>query len=387
MAETYDAIVVGGGIVGAATAYHLVREGARTLLIDRHDAGRATDAGAGILAPEISKESDAWFNLAVAAVDYYPPLIEALQAENAGDTSYAQCGLLLVAATEDELPQFEETKQLIFTRQQARGKPSPDELKEVTSAEARRLFPALGEVLGAVYSSVAARVDGRKIGRALRVAAEQRGLSTQEGSVTGFMRQGNRVAGVQCDGHYIEGGCTIVAGGAWSAALGDQLGVQISVEPQRGQIAHLELPDVETGHWPVVNAFHGHYLVAWPNGRVVAGATRETGSGFTVTTTASGVREVLDEALRVAPGLAKAKLLEIRIGMRPYTTDRIPVLGSIPGTDGILIATGHGPTGLQLGPYSGKLMAQMALGNAPEMDLSAYSVARFNERPNDRRAG
>jgi D-amino-acid dehydrogenase len=134
----------------------------------------------------------------------------------------------------------------------------------------------------------------------------------------------------------------------------------------------------QTAEWPVVNAFHGHYLVAWPDGRVVAGETRETGSGFNVATTAAGIREVLDEALRVAPGLAKAKLLEVRIGMRPYTTDRIPVLGSVPGIDGLLIATGHGPTGLQLGPYSGKLMAQMALGSAPEMDLSPYSVARFS---------
>ncbi len=374
---TYDAIVVGGGIVGASAAYHLVRDGAKTLLIDRHDQGRATDAGAGILAPEISQESDTWFQLAVAAVDYYPPLIEALTAENAGATSYARCGLLLVAATEDELPQFERTKAMIFARQRQRGAPAPEDLREVAPAEARDLFPPLGQVLGAIHSRVAARVDGRQIGRALRVAAEQRGLTVVEGNVTGFMRQGNRIAGVQCDGQYIEGGTTIIAGGAWSAALGDQLGVRIEVEPQRGQIAHLELTGVETAHWPVVNAFHGLYLVAWPDGRVVAGATRETGSGFDVTTTAVGIREVLDEALRVAPGLAKAKLLEVRIGMRPYTKDRLPVLGGVPGLEGVLIATGHGPTGLQLGPYSGKLMAQMALGNEPEFDLTPYSVSRF----------
>jgi D-amino-acid dehydrogenase len=153
--------------------------------------------------------------------------------------------------------------------------------------------------------------------------------------------------------------------------------VRIAVEPQRGQIAHLELTGEQTGEWPIVSAFHGHYLVPWPDGRVAAGATRETGSGFEVTTTAIGIREVLDEALRVAPGLAKAKLLEMRIGLRPYTKDRLPVLGEVPGIDGVLVAAGHGPTGLQLGPLSGKIMAEMALGQKAQVDLSAFSITRF----------
>src|SRR5215475_9275337 len=77
----YDAIVVGGGIVGMSTAYHLVCAGARTLLIDRGDRGRATDAGAGIISPEMhGRGADAWLQLAVAAVDYYPTLIARLQA-------------------------------------------------------------------------------------------------------------------------------------------------------------------------------------------------------------------------------------------------------------------------------------------------------------------
>jgi D-amino-acid dehydrogenase len=141
----------------------------------------------------------------------------------------------------------------------------------------------------------------------------------------------------------------------------------------------MELTGEQTAEWPVVGAFHGHYLVAWPDGRVAAGATRETGSGFAVQTTAAGIREVLDEALRVAPGLAQAKLLEVRVGMRPYTRDRMPVLGQVPGVEGVLLATGHGSTGLQLGPWSGKLVAEMALGQTPQtqVDLSPFSVARF----------
>ena len=69
----------------------------------------------------------------------------------------------------------------------------------------------------------------------------------------------------------------------------------------------------------MISAFHHHYLVAWPDSRVVAGATRETGSGFAPHTTAAGVREVLGEALRVAPGLAAAEIREIRVGPAPVS--------------------------------------------------------------------
>jgi D-amino-acid dehydrogenase len=114
------------------------------------------------------------------------------------------------------------------------------------------------------------------------------------------------VAGIRVAGERIACGHAVVAAGAWSKELGRGLGIELPVEPQRGQIIHLGLPGVDTGAWPIVLAFRGHYMVPWPDGRVVVGATRETGSGFMPHTTAAGVAEVLAEALRVAPGLAGA---------------------------------------------------------------------------------
>jgi D-amino-acid dehydrogenase len=113
---------------------------------------------------------------------------------------------------------------------------------------------------------------------------------------------------------------------------------------------------------------------------VVAGATRETGSGFTPHTTTTGVRAVLDEALRVAPGLANAEVREVRVGLRPLTPDTLPVLGPVPGLRGVFLVTGHGPTGLTLGPYSAKVVAAQMLGTAPETDLGPFSVGRFTTR-------
>src|SRR2546430_17523268 len=110
----YDVIVVGGGIVGMSTAYHLVCAGAKTLLIDRADVGRATDAGAGILSPETnSRDPDAWFRLASDAVEDYPALIERLSEEQSGDTGYARCGKLVVAASDDELESIERARRII----------------------------------------------------------------------------------------------------------------------------------------------------------------------------------------------------------------------------------------------------------------------------------
>ena len=102
-----------------------------------------------------------------------------------------------------------------------------------------------------------------------------------------------------------------------------------------------------------------------------------TGSGYAARTSAAGVEEVVREALRVAPGLADARLLEIRVGLRPQPLDGLPVLGAVPGVEGVFLATGHGPTGLQLGPYSGKIAATLAQGQRCEADISAFDVTRF----------
>ncbi len=159
--------------------------------------------------------------------------------------------------------------------------------------------------------------------------------------------------------------------------FGAQLGVRIPVEPQRGQIIHLTNPSVETSGWPIVEGFRGHYMVPWPDSRVAVGATRETGSGFDPRLTAAGVHEVLSEALRVAPGLKGWEIHEMRVGLRPLSADGRPVLGAVPGVEGVYVATGHGARGLHLGPYSGTLVADLMLGRAPELDLAPFGASRF----------
>jgi D-amino-acid dehydrogenase len=373
----YDALVIGGGVLGASAAYHLVRGGLRTLLVDRADTGRATDAGAGIISPETnSRDPDAWYRLARQAADYYPTLVGELAADGETDTGYARCGKLVVAATADEVAPFEQAWRRIAERQGRQGSARPDTVREIGPDEARRRFPPLARVHRAMYTDDAARVDGRLLTGALRRAAERRGLAIRAAGVERLVAEHGAVTGAVVDGEPLAAARTVIAGGAWSAALAAQLGVELPVAPQRGQIIHLDV-DADSGGWPAVNGFHGHYIVGWPDRRVVAGATRETGSGFHPEVTAAGVREVLDEALRVAPGLAPARIREIRVGLRPLSADGLPVLGPVDGWRGVVLATGHGPTGLTLGPYSGKLLADLILGRAPAADVAPFALARF----------
>jgi D-amino-acid dehydrogenase len=375
----HDAIVVGGGVVGMSIAYHLVCAGAKTLLIDREDPGRATDAGAGILTPETnSRDPDSWFAFAVEAVGYYSTLIARLQAEQAGETGYAVCGQIIVAVSEDEIAPFAEARRHILDRQLRRGSPTPDDLHEISSDAACALFPPLAPVCAALYYRNAARVDGRLLAQALRRAATARGLTIRRASVERLVLRDGAVMGVEVEGETYAAASVAIAGGAWSARFGDQLGVQIPVEPQRGQIIHLGLPGTDTNAWPVITAFRGHYIVAWPDSRVVVGATRETGAGFDPRATAAGIHEVLSEALRVAPGLGGAELRECRVGLRPRTADGLPVLGAVPGVRNVYLATGHGPTGLQLGPYSGKIVRDLMLGKPTQTDIAAFDVRRFS---------
>jgi D-amino-acid dehydrogenase len=374
----YDAVVVGGGLVGVATAYRLVREGAKTALIDRADRGRATDAGAGILPPQSNvRSSSPPTELSSRATRHYASLVEELRADEAGETGYAQCGLLVVAGSEDERVAYERTRAASLSPRGEENLPQATDVREVTPAEARRMFPPLGEILGAVYHHTAARVDGRLLSRAIKAAAERRGLIVVQGSVDRLLFEGGRAAGVTVGNTTYAAPRVAVTGGAWSGAFGDQIGMHIPVEPQRGQIIHLQMPRVDTSAWPIIEGFRGHYMVPWPGGRVAVGATRETGSGFDPRLTAAGVREVLSEALRLAPGLAQWEIHEMRVGLRPLSADGLPVLGPVPRIEGVFLATGHGPSGLHLGPYSGALVADLMLGRRPEMDLSPFHAARF----------
>jgi D-amino-acid dehydrogenase len=188
---------------------------------------------------------------------------------------------------------------------------------------------------------------------------------------------GTRATAVHAGNESIPCDAVVIAGGAWTPALATRLDVEIPVHPVRGQIVHLRLPGVETGSWPIVSPILSQYLVPWPDGRVVVGATMEPDAGFDARPTAAGMRQLFSEMLRLAPGLADATFLEIRAGLRPVSVDDAPVLGGLPGWENVYVCTGHGANGLLLGPYSARLVADLVLGREPATDLAPFGVDRF----------
>ena len=165
----------------------------------------------------------------------------------------------------------------------------------------------------------------------------------------------------------------IVTAGAWADRVLRPAGLGLPVEPQRGQIVHLRLEGAQTEDWPVILPPGSHYIVPFDGGRIVAGATRETGAGFDYRVTASGQAEVLTEALRVAPGLGEATMVETRVGFRPVGVR--PLLGWVCGVEGLAVGNGLGAAGLTIGPFAGRLLADLVTGQAGLMGLSPFDPA------------
>lgn len=362
--------VIGSGIFGASVAYHATRRGADTLLVDHVIDGQATDAGAGIVCPWTSRlDQPEWYALAAAGARYYPEIVAALAEAGAPDTGYGRVGALRLAADEAELRTVHEA---VLDRR--RDAPEAGDVNVLSGPETRALFPPLRGAMAALHVTGAARVDGKRLRDALRQAAVRGGAMLRHG--TARLHRAGTTCRVTVNGQAVDADAVVVAAGAWTAGLLAPVGVAITVAPQRGQIVHLGLDGTDTSRWPVVLPPGSHYLVAFDDSCVVAGATRETGSGFDYRVTAGGLAQVLQEALAVAPGLVDATHLETRVGFRPAAPDARPLLGPVPGIDGLVVATGLGATGLTIGPYAGKLAAAVATGTTPELDLTPYDPLR-----------
>ena len=365
-------VVVGSGIVGSACAYAASSLGADVTLVDSGWAGQATAAGAGIICPWTSGVDDpAGYSFTCAAARAYPALVAELADLGEPDISYRQVGAIVVADHEDEL---EGVSAALEARRA--GHPEMGDAEVITGTAVQRLFPPLRPHMPAVHIPGAARVDGRKFRDALIRAACRKGATIRTADAALVCRAG-RVAGVRAGRELIEADAVVAATGAWTPSFVEPAGAVIRVSPQRGQIVHLSLGSVDTGHWPVVlPAGRGHYLLAFEGSRVVAGATREPGSGFDHRVTAAGLSEVLAEALTVAPGLGSAPYLETRVGFRPVGPGGRPLLGPVPGAAGLIVATGLGADGLTMGPHAGGIAARAALGLDPGLDLAPFDPLR-----------
>ncbi len=367
-------VIIGGGIVGAAAAHRLACSGHEVVVVDRADLGQASAVGAGMVAPATDlSASQIWYPLAFAAVASYPKLVAQLRDQGHPETGYEVVGALLTAPPKrsGEL----DRAQVIIEQWASQGAPNIGQVSRLAAGSALELFPALSPDLEAIHLSGAARVNGTAIRDALLAAvAERRGrmltgtarLLAKSGTIQA-VRVGRKTEG--CD-------AVLLASGAWAAERLSPDLAGLPVYPQRGQLIHIDLPHTDVAKWPFVFDISHRYMVTFPSHRVVVGATREESAGFDCRLTALGVHEVLDYALRAAPGLAQGSIVDLRVGLRPMTADRLPLMGKIDGVSNLWIAAGLGPHGLALGPYVGQVVADALMGQGVGLDLTPFSPSR-----------
>ncbi|MFG1732767.1 NAD(P)/FAD-dependent oxidoreductase [Paenibacillus sp. 843] len=366
-------IVIGSGILGASTAYQLAKMGAEVLMIDRKDKGQATDAAAGIICPWLSqRRNQAWYQLAKAGARFYPELVKELISEGETETGYAQVGALSIHDDLDKIRKMEERAQ--FRKTDA---PEIGEITRLNEEETHERFPLLGEGYHSVHISGAARIDGRALRDALIRSAQRNGAKLINGDAA-LLYQGNRVTGAAVGANSFVADEVIVCAGAWANQLLQPLGIHFQVRFQKAQIMHVEAAEQEdTGSWPVVMPPSDQYLLSFDNQKIVIGATHENDvKGYDTRVTAGGMQEILNKGLALAPGLSDSTFQEVRVGFRPFTPGFLPVIGDVPGWEGLITANGLGASGLTMGPFIGSQLAKLALRMPLDIDIRDYDVRK-----------
>jgi len=356
--RSFDAIFVGGGVIGLSCAWRAAQRGARVAVLERAEppAG-ATNVAAGMLAPvgELTFGEPQLLELTLASARLYPRFVAELEAAAGVSTGYAECGALHVALDRDEAAQLRRVHDLQRSLELEAEWLSPRACRELESG----LTPSFH---GGVLAAGEAAIDPRALTRALAAALAAAGGELHCGcEVVDGVWEGDRLAGVRTTaGEELRAAAVVLANGAWSGAtpwLPE--GARPPVRPVKGEVVELGSRDGEPPCERIL-ASERVYLVPRDDGRLIVGATVEE-QGFDTTVTAGGVHELLREAYRLLPDVAEMELLGAVAGLRPGTPDNLPRIG--PGAvDGLVLATGHFRNGILLAPLTAERIAVQLAG-------------------------
>lgn len=355
-----DVVVIGGGVIGLSIAYELSLHNLSVSVLEQGQFGQeASWAGAGMLPPGNS----AWAStpearLRSASYDRWPTWVQQLQELTGISTGYVRCGGITVAChgLDEE-----------YAHEVARWKAERLVAESLAPLELRQRFPFLSETVthGSFLPDVA-QVRNPWLIKSLHAACAQRGVTLLAGHpVMAMEHDGHRVHSVRTPAGEITAGQFVIAGGAWSGELARQVGVELPVEPVRGQIVLLETRPLPFTH---VIENGTRYLVPRPDGRILIGSTEEH-VGFDKRSTAGGVAGLLALAQQLVPCLADARVERTWAGLRPHRPGGLPYIGRGGNYDNLFIAAGHFRAGLQLSPITAQLMRELLLGQPASLSL------------------
>ncbi|WP_152220447.1 glycine oxidase ThiO [Pseudomonas sp. SCB32] len=356
-----DVIVVGGGVVGLLSAWTLGQAGAEVLLLERGETGReASWAGGGIVSPLYPwRYSRAVANLAHWSQDFYPGLGQRLLADTGVDPEVHVTGLYWLDLDDQD-------EALAWAR--AQGRP----LSEVDICAVHDAVPVLGQGFSrAVYMSGVANVRNPRLARSLREAlVRMPNVSVREQvEVTGFLWTGARVQGVSTAQGDFVADSVVLAAGAWSGQLLAKLGLELPVEPVKGQmILYRCAPDFLSS---MVLA-KGRYAIPRRDGHILVGSTLEH-AGFDKTPSDEALASLRASAEELIPALAEQEPVKHWAGLRPGSPQGIPFIGEVPGHGGLWLNTGHYRNGLVLAPASCQLLADLMQQRQPIIEAAPYA--------------
>ncbi|MHA6759299.1 glycine oxidase ThiO [Streptacidiphilus sp. PAMC 29251] len=379
-----DVLVVGGGVIGLATAWRAAQRGLTVTVLDPDPGRGANQVAAGMLAPvtELQYGEEELLRLGIASNRRYAAFAAELEALTGLSTGYRACGTLAVALDADDRAELRE----VHAFQQRLGLTA----EWLTGRECRRLEPMLApSVRGGLLVAGDHQVDGRRLGAALLAACLGAGVRIHRSRAARIelTPAADRVTGALAeDGTALGAGQTVLAAGSWSGAIpGLPAAAQLPVRPVKGQILRLRMTTTAGAPLPggpflsrnlraVVRGTH-LYLVPREDGELVVGATMEE-QGYDTTVTAGGVYELLRDAHELMPGITELPLVETGSGLRPGTPDNAPLLGPT-ALPGLVAATGHHRNGVLLTPVTADAIADyLTTGQLPP-EAAAFTPARF----------
>jgi len=345
------------------TARELLLGGMSVTLVEQGAAGRESSwAGGGILSPlHPWRVSPAVTALASWSQAFYPQLVAALQDETGIDPQWIRSGLLILDPQEhgQALAWARETGQTV----------------QVLDTEAcKQLAPGLGCFPAqSLWLPQVAQVRNPRLLKALHQDLVQRGgLIQTQVEVVEILQHGGRVQGVRTRQGRLISPRVVVAGGAWSGRILQQVGIATDIEPVRGQML---LYRAGQGLLAPILLQDEHYLIPRRDGHVLVGSTMEY-RGFDKATTEVAREQLQQVARRLLPSLAESLLVAHWAGLRPGNRSGVPLIGAVPGINGLYINSGHFRNGVGLGPASARLLAEIMCAHTDRiLDPAPYRLS------------
>jgi len=371
---TYDAVIVGAGVHGLATAYYLAlnHRFGRVAVLDRGyvgggNSGRNT---AIVRSNYLTPEGVRFYDRSVA-------LYEHLSAELNFNVMFSQRGHLTLAHSDASLRTMAwraEVNKLEGVESEVIG---PDEIKKLVpylDTSSRTRYP----ILGALYHSPGGTIRHDAVNWGYARAADSRGVEIHQNTeVLGIDVVGDKVTGVQTNRGRISTPIVVNCTAGHATLLSDMVGVKMPVITHPLQAAVTEPVKVFLDAVVVSGTLHV-YVSQTDRGELVFGASTDPYASYSMRGTLEFTEELAGHVLELMPAISKMRLLRQWSGLCDMTPDFSPIMGATP-VEGFLVDVGWGTYGFKAGPVAGETMAELiATGKMPEL-IAAFDLARFVE--------